>query len=369
MPLWTTTKIIVGQLCIRFLYGRAYWYDGGIGDEVLSAENLEPVKGIQVGLHKNLGQCIREASVRPYFTLLTARGILPFAGFTPWEITAFMPLMDGNQNYLFDWRWGRLLSWIHVGSADMRPDVLPSGYRMEQVGYIGLWYDLRGFYTRFFADNLILRCSRKRIRCSIWWRASVKVGTVFLCISVPKRDYASYHQGIGFWWEGCIYHRSNPRNDTIRYWIKDTVMCERDTLTFQMDYLATDTLGQLVPKTDTLRMVNKIDKKRRMALAEEAMKKEEKERKNVKRKVIHWRWNRNSLVMSVDAPSSLDLNRNIALKFEEPVEHWHTAAIHMAVKVDSVVGGYTVYSDGRLRGSPSVSDSGRLATDRSISSK
>lgn len=50
-------------------------------------------------------------------------------------------------------------------------------------------------------------------------------------------------------------------------------MCERDTLTFQMDYLATDTLGQLVPKTDTLRMVNKIDKKRRMALAEEAMKK------------------------------------------------------------------------------------------------
>lgn len=63
-------------------------------------------------------------------------------------------------------------------------------------------------------------------------------------------------------------------------------MCERDTLTFQMDYLATDTLGQLVPKTDTLRMVNKIDKKRRMALAEEALKKEEKERKNVQRKVI-----------------------------------------------------------------------------------
>ena len=40
--------------------------------------------------------------------------------------------------------------------------------------------------------------------------------------------------------------------------------------------------------------------------------------------------------MSVDAPSSLDLNRNIVLKFEEPVEHIDTAAIHMAVKVDSL---------------------------------
>lgn len=40
--------------------------------------------------------------------------------------------------------------------------------------------------------------------------------------------------------------------------------------------------------------------------------------------------------MTVDAPSSLDLNRNIVLKFEEPVEHIDTAAIHMAVKVDSL---------------------------------
>lgn len=99
-----------------------------------------------------------------------------------------------------------------------------------------------------------------------------------------KADTLPTIKGLDFDEKDAFVIESNPRNDTIRYWIKDTVMCERDTLTFQMDYLATDTLGQLVPKTDTLRMVNKIDKKRRMALAEEAMKKEEKERKSVRKR-------------------------------------------------------------------------------------
>lgn len=40
--------------------------------------------------------------------------------------------------------------------------------------------------------------------------------------------------------------------------------------------------------------------------------------------------------MNVDAPSAFDLNRNITLKFEEPVAHIDTSAIHMAVKIDSL---------------------------------
>lgn len=79
---------------------------------------------------------------------------------------------------------------------------------------------------------------------------------------------------------------ANPRNDSILYWIKDTTLCERDTLTLQLDYLATDTLGKLVPKTDTLRMINKIPKARRLALLEEENKKKEKERKRRERKEI-----------------------------------------------------------------------------------
>ena len=34
--------------------------------------------------------------------------------------------------------------------------------------------------------------------------------------------------GLDFDEKDAFIIESNPRNDTIRYWIKDTVMCERD---------------------------------------------------------------------------------------------------------------------------------------------
>ena len=69
-----------------------------------------------------------------------------------------------------------------------------------------------------------------------------------------KADTLPTIKGLDFDEKDAFVIESNARHDTIRYWIKDTTLCERDTLTFQMDYLATDTLGKLVPKTDTLRM-------------------------------------------------------------------------------------------------------------------
>lgn len=129
---------------------------------------------------------------------------------------------------------------------------------------------------------------------------------------------------------------ANPRNDSILYWIKDTALCERDTLTLQLDYLATDTLGKLVPKTDTLRMINKIPKARRLALLEEENKKKEKERKRREKKGDTLTVETQFLTVNTDAPSALDLNRNIVLSFEEPLASIDTSAIHMSTMVDSV---------------------------------
>ena len=104
----------------------------------------------------------------------------------------------------------------------------------------------------------------------------------------------------------------------------------------QLDYLATDTLGQLVPKTDTLRMINKIPKARRLAMKADEDKKKEKERKKRERKGDTLTVETQFLKVNVDAPSSLDLNKNIVLNFEEPLESIDTAAIHMSTMVDSV---------------------------------
>ena len=305
-----------------------------VSGTVLSADNLEPVKGIQVGLHKNLED---SAFVKLPFDRISrtdSRGHFTIRGVAPGKYRIYA-LMDGNQNYLFDSKTEAVAFLDSLVVPDMRPDVRQDTVwnELDTLAYDTI-YEVH--YTRFLPDNLILRSFKEENPMQYLVKSEREQLNRFSLYFSAKADTLPTIKGLDFDEKDAFIIESNPRNDTIRYWIKDTVMCERDTLTFQMDYLATDTLGQLVPKTDTLRMVNKIDKKRRMALAEEAMKKEEKERKKRAKKGDTLKVEPKFFAMSVDAPSSLDLNRNIVLKFEEPVEHIDTAAIHMAVKVDSL---------------------------------
>lgn len=305
-----------------------------VSGTVLSADNLEPVKGIQVGLHKNLED---SAFVKLPFDRISrtdSRGHFTIRGVAPGKYRIYA-LMDGNQNYLFDSKTEAIAFLDSLVVPDMRPAMRQDTVwnELDTLAYDTI-YEVH--YTRFLPDNLILRSFKEENPMQYLVKSEREQLNRFSLYFSAKADTLPTIKGLDFDEKDAFIIESNPRNDTIRYWIKDTVMCERDTLTFQMDYLATDTLGQLVPKTDTLRMVNKIDKKRRMALAEEAMKKEEKERKKRAKKGDTLKVEPKFFAMSVDAPSNLDLNRNIVLKFEEPVEHIDTAAIHMAVKVDSL---------------------------------
>lgn len=305
-----------------------------VSGTVLSADNLEPVKGIQVGLHKNLED---SAFVKLPFDRISrtdSRGHFTIRGVAPGKYRIYA-LMDGNQNYLFDSKTEAVAFLDSLVVPDMRPAMRQDTVwnALDTLAYDTI-YEVH--YTRFLPDNLILRSFKEENPMQYLVKSEREQLNRFSLYFSAKADTLPTIKGLDFDEKDAFIIESNPRNDTIRYWIKDTVMCERDTLTFQMDYLATDTLGQLVPKTDTLRMVNKIDKKRRMALAEEALKKEEKERKKRAKKGDTLKVEPKFFAMSVDAPSNLDLNRNIVLKFEEPVEHIDTAAIHMAVKVDSL---------------------------------
>ena len=110
-----------------------------------------------------------------------------------------------------------------------------------------------------------------------------------------------------------------------------------DTLEVQLDYLYTDTLNRLVPKTDTIYLANKLTREQREKLQKKANEEREKERKKREKKGDTIRVEPTKfLTMNVDAPSAFDIYRNIYLSFEEPVASIDTAAIHMEVKVDSV---------------------------------
>lgn len=305
-----------------------------ISGTVLNAADLEPVKGIQVGIHKNLNDTAFSKLPFDRISRTDSRGHFNVKGIAPGTYRVYA-LMDGNQNYRFDSKTEAIafLDSLVVPSMEgaVREDTVWN--EVDTLAYDTIY---KVNYTRFLPDNLVLRSFKEENPLQYLIKSERAQLNRFALYFSAKADTLPTLKGLDFDEKDAFVIESNQRKDSLLYWIKDTTLCERDTLTLQLTYLATDTLGQLVPKTDTLRMVNKINKERRLAIAEDARKKEEKERKKRVRKGDTLRVETKFLNMNVEAPSAFDLNRNISLRFEEPVAHIDTAAIHMAVKVDSL---------------------------------
>ena len=322
----------LGQFAFAFSTGNTV-DTMAVSGTVLNAENLEPIKGIQVGLHKNLND---SAFVKLPFDRISrtdSRGRFTIRGVAPGKYRIYA-LMDGNQNYFFDSKTEQV-AWsdsLIVPSMEpaVRQDTVWNPLDTAKIDTIKTVN-----YTRFLPDNIMLLAFKEENDFQYLQKSERPKTNQFSIYFSAKNKELPAVKGLDFDEQKLIVE-ANSRKDSLLYWITDTVLCERDTLTLQLDYWATDTLKQLVPKTDTLRFVNKIPRERRLAMREEEMKKKEKERKKRARKGDTLSVETKFLGINVDAPSSLDLNRNITVSFDEPITSIDTAAIHMTHKVDTV---------------------------------
>ena len=96
-----------------------------------------------------------------------------------------------------------------------------------------------------------------------------------------------------------------------------------------LTYLYTDTLNQLVPRTDTLNLVSKQKYKKEEPDKDKKKKKKKKGEEDEPEPTKF-------LPVNVSAPSSMDVYGYISLNFEEPIASYDTAAIHLRQKVDTL---------------------------------
>ena len=308
-----------------------------ISGTVLNAENLEPIKDIQVGLHQNLNDSAFTKLPFNRISRTDSRGHFIIRGIKPGKYRVYA-LKDGNQNYMYDSKTETIAYLDSLVIPDMQEGAIRYDTVWNQIDTLRYDTIYKTSYTRFLPDDLILRAFKEENTLQYLVKNEREQLNRFSLYFNAKSDTLPTLKGLNFDEKDAFIIESTPKNDTIRYWIKDSLMCEQDTLTIELKYLATDTLGQLVPKIDTLNMMNKLNKEKRLTLAKEEQKKKEKELKKKKRRSA------DSIMVEepkffnikVDAPSSLDINSNITLNFDEPVASIDTAAIHVAVKVDSL---------------------------------
>ena len=304
-----------------------------VSGTVLNAADLEPIKGIQVGLHKNLNDSALTTLPFDRVSRTDSRGHFIIRGVAPGKYRIYA-LMDGNQNYLFDSK----TEMVAFSDSIIVPSMMPAT-RQDT-----LWKDTLTIdtiktvgYTRFMPDDIILRAFKEENTRQYFSRSQRDKENHFILKFSAKADTLPTLTGLNFDSADAFIVEPNEGNDSICYWIKDSLVYQMDTLALQMDYLYTDTLDQLVPKCDTIYLANKLTREQREKLAKKEAEEKEKERKKKEKKGETIEPEKIAfLKMDVDAPSAFDVNRNIALSFEEPVSRIDTSAIHLNVKVDTL---------------------------------
>lgn len=113
---------------------------------------------------------------------------------------------------------------------------------------------------------------------------------------------------------------SNTTQDTLSYWMVDSNLYKRDTLTAVLNYLRTDSLNQLTHFSDTLKLNFKDPKKAKLS-------KRKAKKQKIKKPIYTFKTNLNS---------SHDLNKSIEFEFKEPLADYVRDSIHLIKKVDTL---------------------------------
>lgn len=335
-----------------------------VSGTVLNAEDLEPIKGIQVGLHRNLNDTAFSKLPFDRVSRTDSRGHFVIRGVAPGKYRIYA-LMDGNQNYLYDSKTEMIAFSDSVIATSMTPAT-----RQDTIWKDTLTIDTikTVAYTRFLPDDVVLRAFKEENTRQFFSRAQRDKENHFILKFSAKADTLPTLTGLNFDAKDAFVIEPNEGNDSICYWIKDSLVYQMDTLEVQMDYLYTDSLDQLVPKRDTIYLANKLTREQREKLAKKAEEEKEKERKKKEKKGEKIAPEPTPfLKMNVDAASSFDIGKNIVLSFEEPVARIDTSAIHLNVKVDSLWVEEPFLLIGRFGSSSKIRNLGRMGTGKGIS--
>lgn len=316
-----------------------------VAGTVLNASNLEPVKGILVGLHSNLADTVLTTLPFERVGRTDSRGQFSIRGVSPGRYHIFA-LQDADQNYYYS----QPTEVIAFSDSIIIPS-LEERTRQDTMWIDSLTYDtiVERQYTYYLPDDVLLRCFKENTYSQRFIKSERLTPQMFSLYFAAAADTLPLIKGLNFdEKDAFVVELPTGRIDTINYWIKDSLLYKMDTLQLSMNYLYTDTLNQLVPRTDTLKLLAKQTYAKQQ---KEKAEKREKELEELKKKLKRQKKKdaegnelppeepvlpTEFLPMEVYAPSSMDVYDYISLTFKEPIAAVNDTAIHLRQKVDTI---------------------------------
>ena len=301
---------------------------------VLDASNLEPIKGISVGLYDDLADSAFRTKPLQRISRTDGSGRFVIKGVAPGEYRVYA-LQDADGDFQFKQK-SEMLAYSHQtytpsAKPDIRQDTLwRDSLHIDSIARVG--------YTHFYPDDVTLLAFSEvmtdRYLVKTERKDADRIGVFF---SYGNRQLPVI-RGLDFNADSAFVVETNARQDSITYWLRDTLLVNRDTLTFEMEYLKTDSLGQLVSQTDTIEAVAKMPYAKRL----KAWQKEydewakEQEKKKKREEPYDSIYPPKPLEPRYEVPSSMDPGRSAFVEIPTPLARVDTAAIHLYSKIDTL---------------------------------
>lgn len=305
-----------------------------VAGTVLNAADLEPIKGILVGLQRDTAFSSFHEKPLERVSRTNGSGRFIIRGVAPGSYRIYA-LQDVNQNFLFDQKSEMIAFQQELIVPSSKPDI-----RMDTLWTDSIHYDsiVPVHYTHFLPDDVVLRAFTEEQTDRYLVKNERLVPQKFSFYFSSRSDTLPRLEGLNFDAEESLIIERNERNDTLHYWIKDSLVYKLDTLDIRLSYWATDTLGGLSLTHDTLYMSSKktmenIRKEKERKLEDWLKEQKKKEKKGLAFDSIP---PVDPLELKLSPSGAIDPDSRIRLSFTEPLARLDTAGIHLCLKEDTL---------------------------------
>ena len=302
---------------------------------VLAAENLEPVKGILVGLYANLADSAFRTQPMLRVAKTDGRGHFVIRGIAPGKYRVYA-LQDVDGDYHLTQKGEQMAFNREVIVPSSKPDV-----RQDTLWRDSLRIDSisRVSYTHFLPDNITLRAFTHIQTDRFFTKAERTLPECFSLVFTAGSNELPQLRGLNFNnAERAFIVMPTAKKDTITYWIKDSALINQDTLRMQMQYWSTDTTGQLRMKQDTIEVLAKTPYAKRLKekqkKAEEWKKAQDKAQK--KGEPFETIMRPEALKVEVKVNNSIAPDENMRIELPTPLQSLDSTKVHLYSKRDTL---------------------------------
>lgn len=224
-----------------------------VSGTVLNASDLEPKKGMLVGLYSNLDDSAFTKTKMERIGRTDSRGQFKIKGIKPGKYRIYA-LLDNDQNYMFSQKSEEI---AFLDSLIIPSSFIDTRYDTTWVDTITIDTIIERQYTHYIPDNIILKAFQEEYKIQSLLKNDRSDKEKFTLFFNTKADSIPEVKGLNFDEKDAFIVESSLNNDTVAYWIKDSTLYNIDTLKMAVTYTTKDSLLKDIRKTDTITTVTK----------------------------------------------------------------------------------------------------------------